>query len=574
MNRLKTRVLCLVCCGCWYALACPPAWSQNQPAPPRPVPAVPQPDGQLPPAGQDPSFAATPGSGAQGSIEPLTRGPVHEGFAEMAELTPQPTRPVPGQPPQPINELPADVRPDSPDAEWLPGYWGWDTDRKGFIWISGVWRIPPPGSRWVPGYWTVGDSGAQRVPGFWQPADVQQISYLPAPPAYEDEGVEPASPPTPDVFWIPGYWAYLNHNYAWQPGYWARSVPGWMWMAAHYAWTPSGYVFVDGRWDFPLEQRGMLFAPVAFVNPLYQQNAFVYSPASVIDLAMLSQNLFVNPAFQDYCFGDYYANQYQQAGIYPWYSVGTGAYLYDPIFAYRSWYDGRRNPRWRDELRQRYDRLVKNPALRPPRTWRDEQRLARAGTRPGGYRPMVMPIQDALRGGKGFVRVNEAERREARQNTDVRRRLALDRGQVERRAGEVRPEVTPGARPPERAPGFRPEGRPTAEGRPAIAPPRTLRLPPARTLAARPGTVERERPPADRERIPKAPAVRPNEEPRTEPRPKVEERPREAVNETRNRQVEARPAPPPRRPERVMQARPKAPPPARRPAPARPERKP
>jgi hypothetical protein len=562
------------------------------------VPAGQQPDGQSPSGGQDSSVAGTPDA-----IEPLTRGPVHEGFAEMVQLTPQPTPPVGGQPPQPINEMAADVRPDSPDAEWLSGYWGWDVERKGFIWISGVWRIPPPGARWVPGYWTVGDSGAQRVPGFWQPVDLQQVNYLPAPPAYQSEGVDPGSPPTPDVFWIPGYWGYVNRSYAWQAGYWAHSVPDWMWIAAHYAWTPSGYVFVDGRWDYPLDQRGLLFAPVAFVNPLYQQAGYVYSPASVVDLAMLSQNLFVNPAFQDYVYGDYYGNQFQQAGIYPWYSVGSGAYLYDPVFTYQNWFEGRHDPRWRDQLRQRYNRLVQNPALRPPRTWRDEQRFAHAGNRPGGYRPMVQPVRDVLRNGKGFVKVTDAERREARQNTDVRRQLAAQRGQFERgpdrspgvrgpaertplerkidrgpqergttegrRPPETRPiERTPANRTPERPLGERPEGRPNM-GQPE----HTLRLPPARTLAARPGAVGNQRLTNERERIPEAPLVRPNEGARNQPRPNVQERPLEGANGGRGeRAQQARPMPPPHRPERAMPARPMpraATPPARRPTPER-----
>ena len=195
-----------------------------------------------------------------------------------------------------------------------------------------------------------------------------------------------------------------------------------------------GYVFVDGRWDYPLDQRGMLFTPVAFQSPLYQQAGFSYSPGYLIDLGLLADNLFVNPAFQDYCFGDYYGNQYQQAGIYPWYAVGTGAYLYDPIFGYQSWFDARRNPHWRDELTQRYARLVKDPAARPPRTWQDEQRLARAGAGPGRtYRPLAVPVAQALRDnrlGGHLVRVNNAQRRDARQNTDVRRRLALDRSRA------------------------------------------------------------------------------------------------------------------------------------------------
>ena len=147
-----------------------------------------------------------------------------------------------------------------------------------------------------------------------------------------------------------------------------------------------------------------------------------------------------NPAFQDYYFGDYYGDQYQAAGIYPWYAVGTGAYLYDPIFAYRSWYDRRRNPHWRDDLRQRYTRLVRDRDLRPPRTWRDEERLARAGARPGSaYRPFALPVAQALRDrrfGEHTVRLNDVEHRNIRTNTETRRRLAADRMRTEHRARE------------------------------------------------------------------------------------------------------------------------------------------
>ncbi len=153
MRRPTSRVLCLACCGLCFASACQLACGQNQsgvpqlgqdqaplnsanPTPPPPTPVA----GQVASPGQIRSFAAPPGQ-----IEPLVRGPVHEGFAEMVRLTPEPTPPVAGQPPQPINELPADVRPDSPNAEWLAGYWGWDGTSNRFIWVSGTWRVPPPG---------------------------------------------------------------------------------------------------------------------------------------------------------------------------------------------------------------------------------------------------------------------------------------------------------------------------------------------------------------------------------------------------------------------------------------------
>jgi hypothetical protein len=546
MFRLTDHLLRLTCGGI-ILLAAQFAWAQAPLGPPQPLQGQPA----LNPTGDQASTDA---------MEPLLRGPVHEGFAEMVGLTPQPTTPVPGQPPQPINETPADVRPDNPDAEWLPGYWGWDGDSKHFIWISGTWRVPPPNSRWVPGYWTATAAGAQRVPGFWLPAETEQLAYLPAPPAYQEEGVDASSPPSPDVSWVPGYWAFTNANYAWEPGYWGKAVQGWIWTAPHYAWTPYGYVFVEGHWDLPMEERGMLFTPVAFTSPVWQQPGFAYTPGYALDLGLLADNLFVNPAFQDYYFGDYYGDQYQTAGIYPWYAVGTGAYLYDPIFAYRSWYDRRRNPHWRDDLRQRYTRLVRDRDLRPPRTWRDEERLARASARPGStYRPFALPVAQAVRDkrfGEHLVRLNDVERRNVRQNTEVRRRLAADRMRTEHRVPEnpVRREPRPT------------EPRPT---RPVE--PRTFRLPAVRTPT--------HAAPEERERVTPRPEVNRGADVRREPRPTVaehrdapraeEHRVAPRVEENRTPRVQPRVSPP-RRPERVAVPHPA---PARRPAPARPEKR-
>jgi hypothetical protein len=563
MSRLIARLSWLACCGA-ICLTTQRAWSQTPLAPPRgalnqaplnPASATPPP----PPApvfgqGQAPVQPST-SPPASDVIEPLLRGPLHEGFAEAVQLTPQPTRPVPGQPPEAINEAPADIRPDNPDAEWVPGYWGWNPEGKQFIWVSGTWRVPPPGSRWIPGYWTTGAAGAERVPGFWLPAETSQLTYLPAPPAYQDEGVDPSSPPSPDVFWVPGNWAFVNGNFAWEPGYWARIVPGWMWIAAHYVWTPYGYIFVDGYWDYPLDERGELFTPVAFQAPVWQQPGFVYTPDYLLDVPMVADNLFVAPSFGDYYFGDYYGNQYEAAGIYPWYAVGTGSYLYDPIFAYRSWVERRRNPHWRDGLRQRYARLVRNPAARPPRTWREEQRLMRSGSH---YRPFAMRAAQALGEnglGQHYVRMNAAERRTVRQNTEMRRRLAIDRSRMERRA--------PGTP-------ARPEARLNA-----LAPARTFRLPPVHNLT-RSASEGRERA-IPNPAINRGPELRGEQRPNVVERrvaPRVENRPAPRVEG--NRGAEARRAQPrvrpPRRPERVSAPRPA--PAARRPAPARPEKKP
>jgi WXXGXW repeat (2 copies) len=545
-----TKALWTILGGCCYlGVAVPPATAQNPPDSP-PVSA----NAQV--AGPDQDAAA---SAANGPIEPLVRGPIHEGYAEMMRLTPQPIPPIAGEPPQPINEAPADVRPDDPNAEWIPGYWGWDGESKRFIWVSGTWRVPPPGTRWVPGYWTQTAQGSQRVPGFWISADTEQVNYLPAPPAYEDEGVDPNSPPSPDVFWVPGTFVFTNGNYNFEPGYWARAVQNWVWVAAHYQWTPQGYVFIDGRWDYPLDNRGMLFSPVAFNSPVYQQNGFVYNPDYVIDSQLLADNLFVDPTYQDYYFGDYYGSQYQQAGIYPWYSVGTGAYLYDPIFAYRSWFDRRHNVHWRDDLRRRFDRMVHDPAARPPRTWRDEQRLARTG--PGGvrYRPLVRQIDQAMRDnqlGRHSVRLNDVQRRQAQENSALRRRLAQDRSRLER---------PPGA----------PRGAPPAQGRPNPVPPRsTFHLPPVRALErTTPEEREQVRPGTARNRVAE-PRVEPRREVRPEPRPEmrapaIEQRRPAAPQQERLERPEPRIAQPPRRPERVMGVQRPAPA-VRRPAPAAP----
>ena len=58
------------------------------------------------------------------------------------------------------------MKPDE-DVLWMPGYWHWDDDRDDFLWVSGIWRTPPPNKRWVAGYWREEEQGAVWVGGFW-----------------------------------------------------------------------------------------------------------------------------------------------------------------------------------------------------------------------------------------------------------------------------------------------------------------------------------------------------------------------------------------------------------------------
>src|ERR1700752_3829529 len=64
----------------------------------------------------------------QDGVTVLARGPVHEAYAEPSEVQPQATPLVTKQPPDPIEEVPPDQKPDGDNVQWIPGYWQWDAD--------------------------------------------------------------------------------------------------------------------------------------------------------------------------------------------------------------------------------------------------------------------------------------------------------------------------------------------------------------------------------------------------------------------------------------------------------------
>lgn len=150
---------------------------------------------------------ASPDAELQGNAEVLTRGPVHEAFAEPYTQDAEQGLIVPREPPEAIEELPPEAMPEGENVEWIPGYWGWDDDREDFIWISGVWRDAPPGQRWVPGSWVQASGGFQWVAGFWTSVETQEIAYLPEPPPSEELGPN-APAPDDNHFWVPGAWEY------------------------------------------------------------------------------------------------------------------------------------------------------------------------------------------------------------------------------------------------------------------------------------------------------------------------------------------------------------------------------
>jgi hypothetical protein len=280
------------------------------------------------------------------------------------------------EPPKPLDELPPEQKPEG-DVRWISGYWAWDDDRNNFLWVSGVWRTPPPGKQWIGGYWKQDGDKWVWVPGFWtalaqeseasqgaaQDTTTQQVTYLPQPPA-PPAVAAPAEPPAPDTFWVPGAWEWRGTTYVWRAGYWARVQPGYVWVPPHYRWTPGGYLYVAGYWDLAIARRGLLYAPVV-VDPYVVGAGFVYTPAYAVPETVIVDAMFVRPCYCHYYFGDYYGVAYANLGFES--CVVYSRTHYEPIFVYERW-DHRAEPSWFDV---RVDICLGRSAGRvpcPPRT--------------------------------------------------------------------------------------------------------------------------------------------------------------------------------------------------------------
>jgi hypothetical protein len=289
-------------------------------------------------------------------ITALPKGPVHEAYAQPFNKNPQATPVVPKQPPPPIPEQPPDQKPQGNNAQWIPGYWSWDGERNDFVWVSGFWRVMPPNRSWVPGYWNQANGGWQWVSGYWgnmqifNPQAPEVDNLVPTPPNSVDNGPNVPAP-NDNMFYVPGSWVFRDSRYMWRPGYWSPAYADWVWNPAYYSWTPNGAVYVDGFWDYPLTDRGLLFAPVAFNRPLWLTAGWRYRPWWTVDVGGLFNSLWVRPGWGSYYYGDYYAPGYVNLGFYPWWSYGRR--FYDPLWGYYGWYH--RNDRgWWDGYRNSF----------------------------------------------------------------------------------------------------------------------------------------------------------------------------------------------------------------------------
>ncbi len=378
-------------------------------------------------------FAAQPGpADAQEGVEVLTRGPVHEAFAETVTFNPEPGIVIPQRPPADIEELPPEQRPEGENVAWIPGYWGWDDERNDFLWVSGIWRALPPGRQWVPGYWSDSGQVIQWTSGYWADAQVSEVEYLPQPPQTVEAGPNIAAPAA-DQSWMPGCWVWHQSRYAWRPGYWATVQPNWVWVPAHYVWAPRGYVFVDGYWDYSVVRRGVLFAPVYFNASVYTRPGFYYSPAMVINPAVFASQLFLRPRYQHYYFGDYYAASYANAGFYSWFSYHNRQ-GYDPIYAHQHW-QHRQDREWERNLQADFQYRRDHEEARPPRTFAAQQALGRSGAEPNEKRIAMAASLDQLAKSNDspmrFRPLEKQQRQDLAKHGQEVRRFALERQKLD-----------------------------------------------------------------------------------------------------------------------------------------------
>jgi hypothetical protein len=457
-----------------FVVGLPNAQAQRPFGQPSAEPTFPYDPGEPPPVPLDdprmqppaPDAAGAPAPASPGDIAVQPRGPVHEAFAQPFAPNPAPGPVVPRRPPDPIPEMPPDQKPEGNGVTWIPGYWAWDAERNNFLWVSGLWRAVPSSRKWVPGYWVSADGGYRWAPGFWAPDGPENMPYLPPPPASLDTG--PNGPPPDDAsVWAPGCWIYRMQRYVWRPGYWMAARPNLLWTPPCYTWTPSGYLFVDGYWDAPLADRGLLFAPVCFNQPLWQTPGWTFRPSYCIDPGALLSSLFVGPSYGNYYFGDYYGPSYRQQGFRPWFTAGRN--YYNPLFSYYAW-QNRGNPGWYRGLHSTFQGRYAGSLPRPPRTLVASNRLGPNGRVAVNSPPLVRSLAQVRNSGVRFVRPSQSQVNQQRHLVQRYPQGSRDRLRLEQRG------LTGGPRPP--APSARPfAGQPATrnEARLASSSPRPQR---------------------------------------------------------------------------------------------------
>ena len=304
---------------------------------------------------------------AQPGVAVQSRGPIHEAFAQptgTCRLSPAPS--FPSSRPTP-SRAPPDQKPDGDKCSGSPD-WSWDDETNDFIWVSGCWRVPPPGMRLGAGPLAGGArrlASGQRLLGPDGPRAI-----LPPPPptldrARHNRRAEGTSIYTPDLD-LPGMRlrvaAGLLGRLPARVGVGARLL----------CWTPSGCLFIEGYWDHPLDQRGFLFSPsfdpgcVGTASRGCGESGATRFPAGgdvrlAREQSILLRRLTSRPP-------------YEKRGFVAWPYYHPVQRAFDPSYAYyRQLHAG--DPKWEPPWRDIRPAPAERPSPRPPRTWTQQTQV-------------------------------------------------------------------------------------------------------------------------------------------------------------------------------------------------------
>jgi hypothetical protein len=249
----------------------------------------------------------------------------------------------------------------------------------------------------------------------------------------------------------------------------------------------------------------------------------VYRPTIIIDIRIIVTALFVRPHYHHYYFGDYYAANYAQGGIYPWFAFHNSRLGYDPLFAHASSVYGQRDPQWASQLRESYLYRREHEAARPPRTFRayGEWNRRLRGDRADEL-ALAQPITVAARNRDFPVQLERVDERRVeviKKNVTQIRQFRDQRARLERQVADELPRAkddAKGAKQPRRKTPAR------------VKMPEAPKLGPAATTGKGPGTVappEGLRPPAPGPKDPPTPAPGGKRRPLPDPEDNLRPRP-------------------------------------------------
>jgi hypothetical protein len=387
---------------------------------------------------QSAATSATYDSGAtDDGMEVLTRGPIHEAFADVSVNEVPPGIVASRSVPDPINEVPPDYRPEGDNVQWIPGYWIWDDDQNNFIWLSGIWRDIPPGRQWNPGYWVTVAGGSQFVSGYWTETHQAGTIYLPPPPEPVQD-IPGSMAMSSDNIWIDGHWIWSNNGYLWQAGYWQRQRPEMVWIPAYYVWTPRGYVFIRGYWDYQLVRRGVLFAPRHYSRPIYSNHNYYYTPSIVLDIDSIFLSLFIRRNHHHYYFGDYHDARYESRGFRPWYSKHATRYGYDPYYRSYRWERMRNDKKWEHNYQQQFQYRRDHRDARPQVVYRFRENHDAGKMRGVKNQMLGKPLAEVIKNNdqnRRFTRLNPEQKRVTQEHS-----RKLTHSQTERKTVEMVPD--------------------------------------------------------------------------------------------------------------------------------------